>query len=318
MTAILSSRLVFVVLLALSCAAAEERVAPEQAGDENEVRRLQQENEALRRQLKEKDEDSALREQYIAQVTRSLNDVQDNLTALTQKQQDLSRTYVGMIEEQKQVSVSQRDDLMQKISSLRNELAATAAALKEARRQAEGTTSKARVVELVQLVEKLQAEVERRNSENEILHQTVANLQLDLEKRDQVIVAQTKTIEDSNVIIERKEKENVELILDTYRVWYRVDTFDRLKEDHVIEYRGGGVWMLSRSKLFDPGKLKEKHKSALPEITIDKPKRRLKLITIHPEGTYEMVQKSRHETVFRILEREAFWAGSPYLVIAVK
>lgn len=266
--------------------------------------------------IQEKDDDAKLREQYIAQVTRSLNEVQDNLTDLTRKQQDRSRQYVGMIEEQKQVSDSQREDLMRKIQSLRNEPAATSAALARARKQAEGD-DRARVTELVQLVEKLQAEVEARNRENEVLHATVASLQLDLQRREQLIVAQRSAISESNEIIERQARKNTELALEQYRVFYRIDTYNRLSADRIIQHRGGGVWSLSTSG-FDETRLKEAHKSGLTEIRINKPLPRLKLVTIHDRHSYEMVPLSRAETMFRILHRDRFWAAGRHLVIAVK
>jgi hypothetical protein len=317
MKAALALRLVFVALFTLSCAAAEETPIPKQQ-DVNEVRHLREENDALRRQLKEKDDAAALRDQYISQVTRSLNEVQDNLTDLTRKQQDVSKQYVRMIEEGKRVTTTQRDDLTQKIRALQQEVSTTSAALVNARKKAEGNNDGARVAELVRLVEKLQTEVETRGTQIAMLQETVANLQLDVQQRDQIIVAQGTTIASNNAEMQRQEQENVRLALEKYRVFYRVDTYDRLSEDNVIEHRSGGVWTLS-TKNFDSTKLKEAHKSGLVEIRIDKPKGRLKLVTIHSRNSYEMVRgSSRQETIFRILDREKFWTAGPYLVIAVK
>jgi chromosome segregation ATPase len=289
-------------------------------GDQNELKHLRDENDRLKKQLQEKDEDAQLGEQYIEQVTKSLNEVQDNLTQLTQKQADLSKQYVDLVENRQAVSASQRDDLLQQIQSLRDQLSRNAASLENTRHEA--NTSKKRVAALVALVEKLQAEIQERTSEIEGLHTTIADLRIDVIHKDQTINDQQETIASNNRVIEDQGRKNAELEIERNTVYYRVDSYANLEADRVITNTGGllgigSVWTIGTSDI-DKSKFTAKNRYIVNEIRIAAPRHRIKLISIHAQHSYELYPSSRQETTLRIFNRDAFWKSSPYLVVAVK
>lgn len=316
----LKTTLLVLAILLLGCPMEQSARSQEVQPDQNEMKRLRDENEQLKKQLQEKDEDAQLSEQYIEQVTKSLNEVQDNLTQLTQKQSDLSKKYAALVENRQSVSSSQRDDLLSQIQSLREQLNRNATALANTRREADG--SKKRVAQLVALVEKLQAEIEERTNEIEGLQATIANLRVEMIAKDKTITDQQETIESNNRVIEDQGRKNAQLENEKNTVYYRVDSYANLEADHIIKNTGGllgigSVWTLGTSDM-DKSKFTPKNRYTVDAITIAAPRHRVTVISIHAPHSFELYPSGRHETILRIFNRDAFWGSSPYLVVAVK
>jgi predicted nucleic acid-binding Zn-ribbon protein len=102
------------------------------------------------------------------------------------------------------------------------------------------------------------------------------------------------------------------------RVYYYVGEAKELKEKEIINKEGGFIG-LGRVKIVNanaPTTLFQKgNKETLDAIELNK--RQAKLISNHPEGSYEFVGGDKAERL-KILDKEAFWKDSNYLVIEVK
>lgn len=309
-------------LLALACPIEQTARSQEATthAEDPETKRLREENEQLKKKIAEQDEDAKLSEDYIEHVTKSLNEVQDSLTHLTQKQNDVSKYYNDLIEKQTSVSVTQRQDLMSQVASLQNQLAHNSAALAQTRREADA--NRKRVGQLVALVDHLQAEVDERTRELVSLREVVTNMQVQAQKREEVIRDQQETIETSNRVIEDQGRRNAALEDERNTVFYRVDTYDKLQADGLIKYSGGvlgvrGVWTLQTAN-FTKEKFLSKNRYAFPDLVITTPWPRLKVLSNHASGTYYLIPKGRNASLLHVIDPKAFWGGSPYLIIAVK
>lgn len=102
------------------------------------------------------------------------------------------------------------------------------------------------------------------------------------------------------------------------RVYYYVGEAKELKEKEIINKEGGFIG-LGKVKIVNanaPTTLFQKgNKKTLDVIELNK--REAKLISNHPEGSYEFVGGDKAER-FRIIDKEAFWRDSNYLVIEIK
>ncbi|HEX3109054.1 MAG TPA: hypothetical protein VHU41_08160 [Thermoanaerobaculia bacterium] len=305
--------------LALACPI-EQTARSQETGthaEDLETKRLREEKEQLKKKIAEQDEDAKLSEEYIEHVTRSLNEVQDSLTHVTQKQNEVSKYYSDLIEKQTTVSVTQREELMNQVDSLQNQLAHNSAALAQTRREADA--NKKRVGQLVALVDHLQAEVDERTREIVSLRDVVAKMQVQAQQREAVIVEQQRTIAESNRVIEDQGRQNAALEEERDTVFYRVDTYDKLQSDGIIKHSGGllgigGVWMLQTAN-FAKEKFTSKNRYAFPDLIITMPWSRLQILSNHPKKSYFFIPKGRDKSLLHVLDAKAFWGGSPYLVI---
>lgn len=306
-------------VLALACPL-EQPAWPQQATtrtEDPETKRLRDENEQLKKKVAEEEEDAKLSEEYIERVTRSLNEVHDSLTQLTHKQSEVSKHYTDLIEKQTSVSVTQRRELMNQVQWLRDQLARNSAALAQTRREADA--NKKRVGQLVALVDHLQAEVDERTREIVSLRELVAKMQVEAKQRDDWY---QETIAESKRVIEDQGRRNAALEKERNTVFYRVDTYDNLRSEGIIKYSGGvfgirGVWTLETAN-FTQDKFTAKNRYALIDLIIRTPWWRLAVLSSHPRGSYYLVPRGQNASLLHVVDRDAFWGGSPYLVIAVK
>lgn len=322
MRARIASHIAIVLMAVFSIACPIEQAANSQEvpRDEAEVTRLRDENETLKRQLAQQNEDAKLREDYVVNVTKSLNEVQDSLTQLTQKQTVLLKQSSDL-EKQKSVSLSQRSDLMNQLQALRTQLDGNAVALARARNVADA--SEVRVGTLVKLVDTLQSEIREKISQIASLQASVAKLQIEIERRDDTIEEQRLTIETNNQVIEDQRKSNAELEIEKTLVYYRVGNYRALEQDHVIQRRGGiiglgSIWVLGPTSAFDLTKFAKRNRYSLPDLEINVPITDVSVISVHPRGSFSVLMRTRKITIVHIIDRKAFWGDSRFLVIAVK
>ena len=108
--------------------------------------------------------------------------------------------------------------------------------------------------------------------------------------------------------------ENQDAMLNT--VWFCVATQQVLLEKGIIS-KGGAFQAKEISKQgFDKSQFTQGDKRELSIIPLETKKP--KIMTNHPESSYQLNEDEQGYKVLQILDKEAFWSMSSYLVVSVK
>jgi hypothetical protein len=102
------------------------------------------------------------------------------------------------------------------------------------------------------------------------------------------------------------------------RVYYFVGEAKVLQEKQIVNKEGGFIG-LGKVKIVNANASSNLFQKANKETfdTIELNKRSAKMISNHPEGSYQFIGVDTVERL-KIIDKEAFWKDSNYLVIEVK
>ena len=143
----------------------------------------------------------------------------------------------------------------------------------------------------------LQEELAQKNIRIAELDQTVATLTGDVNSLHQVADAQQEVIEQQVVLLNT--------------AWYVYGTAKELKEQNILR----GSQVLSSTDF---------NKDYFTEIDVRVDRvfplytKHAQLLTVHPEGSYEFVKSADKLLTLKVLDLEAFWSVSRYMVIQVR
>lgn len=134
---------------------------------------------------------------------------------------------------------------------------------------------------------------------------------------------QLQTVDQRQIIADRDQE--IELLVNTTdelnKVHYVVGSYKELKETGIVDKEGGFLWIgrtIDLDASVDKSQFIEKDIRDFSELKIDGDK--IKLVTEHPKGSYDIVPDELDEDVkyLRITDPAKFWEISNYLVITTK
>ncbi len=181
-------------------------------------------------------------------------------------------------------------------------------------------------------IERLEKKLKASGSETASLRKVLANLQKELEEKVISIAALQNELAEKNIRIAELDKavatltgdvNNLQQVTDVQQevieqqvvqlntAWYVFGTAKELKEQNIL--RGGKV--LSSAE-FNKGYFTE------IDVRVDRVfplyTKRAQLLTTHPAGSYEFVKDADKLLTLNVLDFEAFWSVSRYMVIQVR
>ena len=183
-----------------------------------------------------------------------------------------------------------------------------------------------------QQIAQLEKQLKASGADNDKLRKMIVGLQRDLEAKVRDIAALRKELEQKNIRIAElddaivlltgdvntlqkandEQQEVIERQIEQLnRAWYVYGTAKELKEQNIL--RGGKV--LSAADF---------NKSYFTEIDIRVDRvfplysKHAQLLTVHPTGSYELVKDADKMITLNILDFEAFWSVSRYMVIQIR
>ena len=156
------------------------------------------------------------------------------------------------------------------------------------------------------------------NLQNEAKVASIAALQSDLARKniriaelDSAVVMLTGDVNALQEITDAQQEVIEQQITQLNTAWYVYGTAKELKEQNIL--KDGKV--LSSTEF---------NKNYFTEIDVREDKvfplyaKRAKLLTAHPEGSYEFAKDEEKLLTFRIVDADAFWSVSRYMVILVR
>ena len=253
-------------------------------------------NESLATELAEKNKALEQAVQAIAQIQEgflAINEAEGRVSVSTQGGEGITDTErvkedILFIKQKMEDNRKQIETLQKKLKASGAETASLRKVIANLQKELEGKT--ARIAEL-------HAELAEKNIRIAELDKAVATLTGDVNTLHQVTDAQQEVIEQQ--------------VVQLNTAWYVYGTAKELKEQNIL--RSGDV--LSSTDF---------NKNYFTEIDVRVDRvfplysKQAQLLTIHPEGSYELVKGDDKLLTLNILDFEAFWSVSRYMVVKVK
>lgn len=165
----------------------------------------------------------------------------------------------------------------------------------------------------------LEERINQLTVKNNILVQEIIDLQQRLGEKEELIVQQRVEILSAELAksaaeaeINEKESELARVEEQLYKGWYVFGTENELKSQDVIDSRGGLLSKRVLSGDFNQDYFISVDIRELSRIPLYA--RHAKILTIHPDNSYKL-EKEDKTYVLNILDKEAFWSVSRFLVI---
>ncbi len=170
---------------------------------------------------------------------------------------------------------------------------------------------------LTNLVSRLNKQLKEKSNEiiklNELLNNKnieIASLNFTVEGMSQVIDSIRKSNEDTQAVL---DSTTIEL----YAGYYAFGTKKELKEHNVISTEG--LPLIGKQKVltedFNEDYFTKVDIREVEEIPLFRPK--YKILTNHPDGSYEIINGEEETKTIKILNKEDFWSISRFLVVQV-
>lgn len=181
-------------------------------------------------------------------------------------------------------------------------------------------------------IEDLQKKLKAGGAETANLRKVLANLQKELEAKVASIAALQSDLARKNIRIAELDSAVVMLTGDVNALQEITDAQQEVIEQQITQlntawYVYGTAKELKEQNILKDGKVlssTEFNKNYFTEIDVRDDKvfplyaKRAKLLTAHPEGSYEFVKDEEKLLTFRIVDADAFWSVSRYMVILVR
>ena len=178
----------------------------------------------------------------------------------------------------------------------------------------------------------LEKKLKASGAENANLRKVLANLQKELDVKVARIAALQAELAEKNIRIAELDKAVETLthdvntlqqtsdaqqdvierqVVDLNKAWYVYGTSKELKEQNIL--KGGDVMASSDFNKNNFTEIDVRVDRVLPLYA-----KHAKLLTVHPEGSYEFVKDADKQLTLKVLYRDAFWSVSRHMIIQVR
>ena len=255
---------------------------------------LAAQQDSLNRIIEQKDNE-------INDMMGTLNDIEEGFRTINEAENRVTLAKTGegasqqeRIRENMQFIAETMRQNRELINKLKNQLRMSSVKGEELRRTIENLTRQ--MDEKDAQLKELKAELEAKNVQIGELNTQVAEL------KDDVSSLTEETAQKAQTISTQDKQLNT--------AWFVYGTKSELKEQHILE--GGKVLQANFNREY----------FTKIDIRVDKEirlySRSAKLLTAHPESSYQLQQDANKQYILRITNPQLFWSTSKYLVVLVK
>ncbi|MBS3774603.1 MAG: hypothetical protein KGY70_05425 [Bacteroidales bacterium] len=268
--------------------------------NQEELEELRSQNEKLNQTIEQKDSTiAALKKQY--------EQLEQKLQMVTQAVEGDSLDLGDVTGDNLKKRLQRVTDLMQtnkeQVKSLQDEL-------RGARYQA--NKYRKRTGELEDEVERMDDSLKAINRDLKAKTERIEDMLSEMEEQETTISKLTQKKEAYKDSLEEKNK-----LLNT--AYYAVGPEKELRADDVVMKKGGLLGFIGQTTVLDPAFSQSDFyifdKSTERSITIEARKRRIEVVTPHPDNSYDLEEEDGENTVLNIKDQEKFWKAGKYLVV---
>ena len=265
-------------------------------------------NEALKAQNDSLNVALAERDAELEGIMEAFNEVQEGFRLINEAENRVD-LQAGKVEG---VSAAQkiREDILfisEKLQSNRTRIAELEEQLKN---------SKYASSQLKKTIANFKEELEAKSQQIETLQTELASKNIRIAELDDAVAGLTQNVAD--LVAENKVKDAMVATQDKAlnAGWFVFGTSSELKDQKIISKK-----LLQKTKVLENEDFNKDYFTQI-DIRTDKEiklySKEAKLLTAHPEGTYELVKDDKGQLTLNITNPNKFWSVSRYLVIEVK
>lgn len=269
---------------------------------------LEKENAELQQKTTQLNQDLEARDQYIEDVTQSINEIYANLEGVREKEKNILRE-TGEVEGKKKVtSVELRQRLLQQIATIDTNMRSNRKKLSDL--QARVSSSRKQYAGLQRMMNDLKKTLEEREQSIAQLQTRVQDLENEVQSKTRVIAVQDSTINDQKSLISQQ----------TNRIntgYYIIGSRKELEEKGIISDEGGFLWgLLGSTTVLSSGVNPQYFKpiDKTRDMTIEVQGDIDEIIPRRSENFYVTSENGQDASTLQIVQPDAFWQEN-YLVI---
>jgi chromosome segregation ATPase len=278
---------------------------------------LAKERDQYRAELDKERAAAEAQRQYIAEMTRVLNEVQDSLAEI--RRDELNIVWISAVADKEGwTRKSQKKEVLQDIESIRTALHENQAKLSALEGRFDSST--VRIASLTSLVAGLQNTLGEQERSITSLRKNIDALHTEIQQKDKLIseqgeeiVLQEEQIVEQQDRIERFQEED-------RKAYLLVRPAEELKRLGVAEVKRGtlGVrrhWRLTNK--FEKSLFEEINIEDSRDLSIASPLQKVEILSSHPASSYSLEAAGPRSTVLRIHDPQKFWQFR-FLIILTK
>lgn len=264
-----------------------------------EIEALKLEKEAIARE-------AAAKDSTINSFIESLNEIEDNLAQVKQKQGAIKSTATEGAELQGSAKERINEDI-NFINELLEENKSKLASL-----QGKLKKSNMKVAELQKMIERMTAQMAEKDAEISTLKEQLATMNIQITELNTAVSGlQSESAAKTQVIEQKTTQINT--------AYYAVGTYKELRDNKVLNKEGGFLGLGKKKNLkgdFNEDYFTRLDISKVKSIPING--KNAKIITSHPSSSYKLeLDGKKMAKSLTITNAESFWRSSKYLVITI-
>lgn len=281
----------FLLLSAIAVSCGDSKEKKENETLKAEIQGLKQENASLKSgEVKMK--------ASMDEANKFLKEIEKNLASI-----DQNKTMIAKLSGEKKDKKDTQENIKSHISTIKELV----------------ENSKLKIIALDRAILKLRQESGDKSAEILALDKQVKGLTNDLLEKDIQIEVLDNELEDMEELYEMELKKSAELWSIVNRAYHVVNTAKDLKTAGIVNKEGGFIG-LGKVKVLNANAsdalFTEIKKDETTEIMLNAKK--AKVISNHPDGSYEIQGEAGTADVLVILDRKSFWKEGNYLVVEIE
>lgn len=254
------------------------------------------------------------RDSTINDLIVAFNEIDDNLTFIKKRRSQLS------LESEKEMNLDRKTAILRDIKLMDSMLVASSRHIEDLEKRLKESGVKMRSFE--NRIASLNKTLKENSEEIDVLRSTIeeknyqiADLSSRVEQYQTVVEEKEETIKTKELVIAEKVNEINQL----NTAWYTLGTFKQLKEHGILD-RSGGLLGIGSTKTIRPNLTNDYFTTLdIREVkTIPIASKSAKIITDHPEDSYEFIYEDGMISALVIENPDEFWKISKYAVIETK
>ncbi len=247
----------------------------------------------------------ASRDAEVEMLFQQLNEIEESLTTVTSKYADVSK----LKNKTGEVNADTRSKIAAQIQDINEILNANKQKVDQLNGQLRKTGKNNK--ELTAFVEKLQQRISEQEEEIQLLT-------TELQKKNIVIENLNKNLDELNKQNQSKDEHIMKIEEEKNTAYYITGSRKQLKEQQIIDRKGGFLGMGKRSAVSSDGDLQKYTKIDIRRVSeIQLPGEKIKILTSHPSSSYTLVGDKKKPTALKITNPSQFWQKSRFLVIEI-
>lgn len=245
---------------------------------------------------KEAVEQNTIKDSTINEMFGAFNRISENLRLIREKQGLIGKGRVDV-----ESGITMEDGILDDLRAIDSLLNANKAIV--ARMKKSSAASDARLNELAKSIETLERSIRDKDAE-------IGSIKEQLASSNASLASMIQMYQDKEQQANMQQEE-----LNT--AWYCVGSAKELRDNQILTKEGGiiGIGRVSKLRTADLNTDYFKEIDITRVVSIPLGGKKAKLVTSHPEGSYELVGTKDHVESLAIKDATAFWSLSKYLVV---